>query len=285
MPKIKIAAAVCALLIMTGAGVVVAADSAKPGDILYGIDRAWENTQIAFSRSHQAKARTYLAQADERLVELEAVTSESTAAHLIPTAYADDADTEVIANLLTDYEEALINAQNNAQVAVDTGEDAKELLETIAQTTLEHEATLARVYTQVPKQAQDAIEHAMQVGATKHQEALQNMGKEQQMQVQNQLQEQKGNVEQQLQQLHNQGANTPSFHDAAGEQEKEQNLNNGETESQEQEQNRNQNSESDEETDKQTEGYAEQEANNNAGETQSQEQEQNQNKADNNAQD
>jgi hypothetical protein len=65
-----------ALMVMIGAGGTVAAsEAAKPGDLLFPIERAAERTQLAFARGERA-AELRSAFALERLVELEAILAE-----------------------------------------------------------------------------------------------------------------------------------------------------------------------------------------------------------------
>ncbi len=65
-----------AILVALGAGgTVVASDSARPGDILYPVDRAAERVRVAFT-SEEDEAELKIRFANERLDELESIVSE-----------------------------------------------------------------------------------------------------------------------------------------------------------------------------------------------------------------
>ncbi|MFA5890394.1 MAG: DUF5667 domain-containing protein [Actinomycetota bacterium] len=63
--------AAAATFMLAGSGVAVAADTAVPGDSLYGVDRAIERLQLAMARSPESEVNTHLAQAAERLGEID----------------------------------------------------------------------------------------------------------------------------------------------------------------------------------------------------------------------
>ena len=73
---LKMGALVVGIVAVLGAGTVVAADPSKPGDLLYSIDRAAEQVQLAFSFSDDAKTDLHLSMAKERLTELQALFDE-----------------------------------------------------------------------------------------------------------------------------------------------------------------------------------------------------------------
>src|SRR3989344_6902541 len=67
---------IAALIALLGAGgTVIASDSARPGDILFPVDRATEEVQFAFTPG-QSKAELKIKFAHERLDELESIVSE-----------------------------------------------------------------------------------------------------------------------------------------------------------------------------------------------------------------
>ncbi len=59
-PSIMIPVIIAIILVVAGAGTVIASDAAKPGDALFGVDKALEQTRLDFTISRTAKAE-YLA--------------------------------------------------------------------------------------------------------------------------------------------------------------------------------------------------------------------------------
>lgn len=73
--------------ILSGTGLAFAADRARPGAVLYPVDRALERMQLALTLSHQAKNFLRVRFARERLSEVEAVLTEAQrAAARVPTS-------------------------------------------------------------------------------------------------------------------------------------------------------------------------------------------------------
>lgn len=81
------------VLFTGGAGVVVASDSSKPGDVLYSIDRTAENVRLPFAITDGLKESMHRSLAEERLRELEALFAE------------EDIDAAGIANALNNFTE------------------------------------------------------------------------------------------------------------------------------------------------------------------------------------
>lgn len=59
-----------------GTATVIAADSAKPGDLLYGIDQAVENVQLALATAPEAQEQTRVDLAEERITEINQLLTE-----------------------------------------------------------------------------------------------------------------------------------------------------------------------------------------------------------------
>jgi hypothetical protein len=64
-----------AALVGAAATMAVAAQSSLPGESLYGVKRGIESAQVRFAGDDAARGRTLLAQADNRLTELEQITA------------------------------------------------------------------------------------------------------------------------------------------------------------------------------------------------------------------
>lgn len=67
----RVAAVVVALVCTSGLGVAYAADGSLPGDPLYGVDRAIESLRLSLTTSPLRRAELALANAEERLAELQ----------------------------------------------------------------------------------------------------------------------------------------------------------------------------------------------------------------------
>lgn len=90
---------VLGVLAVSGVGTTVAANYSKPGDFLYGLDRATEQVQLALSLTNGMKESTNRSLAKERLDEIKALLA------------TDNVDASKIAEALKGFEE------NKAQVA------------------------------------------------------------------------------------------------------------------------------------------------------------------------
>lgn len=99
--------AVIAGLFVTSTGTVVAANSSKPGDALYNIDRAAESIQLAVALTDGLKKEAHTTIAEERLKEIQALLAEK------------DVNAPGIANALANFEE---HKQKLADLSDDDGE-------------------------------------------------------------------------------------------------------------------------------------------------------------------
>ncbi len=116
---------IMALIALTG-GTVIAADAAKPGDSLFGIDRAVERVQLNLSLSDVARARTQAEIAEERLRELQELQS------------GEDTDEEDIDTAENEADTALNQAQDTLDDVIENmeskdNEQAQERLEQVRQ--------------------------------------------------------------------------------------------------------------------------------------------------------
>lgn len=96
-----------ALVLVGGVGVSAASNSSKPGDALYGIDRAMENVQVALALTNGMKADVHRSIAEERLQEVSAMLAEK------------NVDAPGIANALANFDE------HKAKVESIYGDDGK----------------------------------------------------------------------------------------------------------------------------------------------------------------
>lgn len=175
-----IVVAVLATVLIGGTATVVASDGSKPGDVLYGIDRAAESAREALTFGDQAKTEFKLAQATERLEELEDLREENA-----PQDRVDEA---------TDNYGATISeaASRLAEIAQNGGDIDEALVSLVTEATSVHLDTLAKVYENVPEQAKASIEKAMtssEQGTEKALEALNgNVSEEKRQQIEERVQ-------------------------------------------------------------------------------------------------
>lgn len=144
--KVVAVSLVTGIVLMFGAGSAVAASQgALPGDTLYGIKRAVERVSLALHRAPEGRAGLQLQFAQIRLNEIQAL-----------LAAGRDAG-EAIEGL----EDALAGAEQDALHAVALGHDADLLLAHVQDMISKHVAVLTGVLDQVPDQAKDAIQRAI----------------------------------------------------------------------------------------------------------------------------
>lgn len=84
-----VAAAAAAVFLGGTAGMATAAQNALPGDTLYPIKRTIERAQAQLNTSDAGKGSDLITQADDRLVEVEAMLAESSKSALVPETLAD----------------------------------------------------------------------------------------------------------------------------------------------------------------------------------------------------
>jgi hypothetical protein len=151
MSWIVIATLVLSLLAGGGAGVVYAADGSSPGDPLYGLDTAIESLRLAVTPDPQARTELALEFAQERLLELQELAAEGGSEDGVQQA-ADG------------YGENVRQAAEALAAAAASGDDQAgvESLKALLQQALTlNTRVLSEVYSQVPEQAQAAIERAI----------------------------------------------------------------------------------------------------------------------------
>lgn len=133
-----------------GARVAYAADGAVPGDALYGLDRAIEKMQWGLTFSPEGQAALGLSLAEERLLELQALTDAGAAEELVQFAAAS-------------YGESVRQAAEAlAAIAAEGGEARSQAVaNVIAAVQAIHTQALNDVLGRVPEQAQESVEQAI----------------------------------------------------------------------------------------------------------------------------
>lgn len=149
--------AVVVLLIATlvGSGTVAASANSLPGSPLYPVKIASERAQLALTFNDNNQAKLHLKFAERRLGEVQA---------LITKGKSEDIDTP-----LSIMNQHLEQAQNIAAAA--SGRDKQELYSKILELTERQQTVLEVVSEQVPDQAREAINHAMEVSRRGHEKA------------------------------------------------------------------------------------------------------------------
>jgi len=137
------------LALLGGGGLVVASDSARPGDALYGLEQAVESIRLAFTLAPEAQAKVHTSLASERIEE---------AISLAGTANREEHFEQALAR----YQEHLQKAQEKAAEAQSQGKDVEEIQAILAENALRHQEVLEGVYERVPEQAKSAIERAIE---------------------------------------------------------------------------------------------------------------------------
>lgn len=104
---------------VTSSGVVVASNSSKPGDALYGIDRKAESLQLTLALTDGLKKEAHKTIAEERLKEIQALLTEK------------DVDAPGIANALSNFEEHKIKISELSDDDGKIDEQEKELVKSL----------------------------------------------------------------------------------------------------------------------------------------------------------
>ncbi|HEU4830755.1 MAG TPA: DUF5667 domain-containing protein [Candidatus Saccharimonadales bacterium] len=174
---------ISAIFVSGMATVAFASNGSKPGDALYNVDKASEFVREIFVFGDEANIKFKLAQATERLEELEALRN-------------DNASQDRVNIAADNYGAAISEAASRlAEIAQNGGDIDEALASLVAEATAIHLDTLAKVYENVPEQAKDSIERAMansEQGIEKSLEALNgSVSEEKRQQVEEKVQNSK----------------------------------------------------------------------------------------------
>jgi len=132
-----------------------------PDSSLYFLKTWWENLQMFFTFNSVAKANLELKLANKRLVEAE---------KLIEKGKIDLAQ-----RLLEKFQARIEKAIQRTEELKNQGQDVSELVAKLAANSARQQEVLAKVYNQVPTQAQEAILKAMEKSATGLSNAIENI--------------------------------------------------------------------------------------------------------------
>lgn len=149
--------AAASILVLGSSSAIAASSGAVPGDSLYGLKRAVERVGLAMHRDPGSRAEFHLRLAGRRLAEAEALVA---GGHGAGGAYRG-------------YERALAAAEANALEAAGLGHDVEALLDHIRAAISKHVDRLSALLAQVPEQAQDAIQRAIDRAAEARDRVLQ----------------------------------------------------------------------------------------------------------------
>ena len=136
------------VFLVGGAGTGLASNSARPGDLLYGMDRSMEGLRHAFTFGDEAEAKLHAEQAQERLGELKSLINGNAPSERLDQAARNYGD---------HLEEALVNANKIGN------EEAKgEVLALVAEETLLDQDELLEQAESAGELVQASIQAAMQ---------------------------------------------------------------------------------------------------------------------------
>jgi hypothetical protein len=180
-------------------GVVLPNPGLTPDSPFYFLDTLGERISLFFARGAEAKAKKALAIAEEKLAEAEVMADEG-----------NEAAAEVAANR---YGETISQAAGVLAQAAQSGEGFDEELKSlVTKATSIHLDVLSRIYEKVPKEAQEAIQGAMEKSSQGGEKALEAIDKKEiKEEVQEQVQERLQETEQRLEQLREEGKPIPAL--------------------------------------------------------------------------
>jgi hypothetical protein len=129
----------------------------KPSGIGYGLTRAWERVQLAFTFNDEKEAELHLRFAERRLSEAIEVLDENN---------------KRAGELLEEYGKNLERGNEISRIAQQVGKNVSSVAELIARATLIHEEVLSGVLEKVPEQAKPAIEKAINNSRAENENAM-----------------------------------------------------------------------------------------------------------------
>lgn len=127
----------------------VASQGSIPGDVLYPVKEVTENVRLTTALDNVSKAKTHLAIADEKLNELEKL-------------QARGASADKIVKALEKMEANKQKADEETEKAQAEGKDVEELVAKLQANLERQQAVLIKVLDQVPEQAKEAIQRALE---------------------------------------------------------------------------------------------------------------------------
>jgi hypothetical protein len=159
MKKILITLSILLLFIMPVASVQASEDVSagiKPGNIFYFLDITFEKVGLFLAFSPEKKAQKALVYAEERLAEAEKSASKN--------------KPKAVEKAMADYEKKILLATEKSKKLKDE-KKAEELLTSILNKTLKHQDILREVRDNVPDEAKEAIDRAIEVSSRGYDQA------------------------------------------------------------------------------------------------------------------
>ncbi|MFH1977866.1 MAG: DUF5667 domain-containing protein [Candidatus Aenigmatarchaeota archaeon] len=129
-----------------------------PDSFMYGFGRFFESVDFAFTFDDVARAGKHIRSAEMRLAEAKAM--------------AEQNKPEFVDNLVDEYEQNIVKANEIAQTVQAAGRDTTEVRERVAVATSLHNDILAGILEKVPEQARTGIQRALQASETGNTAAL-----------------------------------------------------------------------------------------------------------------
>lgn len=174
-----------AILALAGTGgVIIASDSASPGDSLYSIDLAAERVRLALATSSETKAQIQTELAQERVEEALKLAQQQREQHMIQA--------------LERYEKHIEEAQKNADEAKEQGKDVDGILEKLSENHLRHQEVLGDVFEKAPEQAKEAIRNAIENNERNYQKTIDAVSGQKREEIQERHRERLEEISEQL---------------------------------------------------------------------------------------
>ncbi|MDX1765551.1 MAG: DUF5667 domain-containing protein [Candidatus Saccharimonadales bacterium] len=175
-----------AVFVVGGTGTAVASNSARPGDLLYGLDRGMENIRGALTFGEEAKAHYYAKQSQERKGEINSL--------LNGNASEDRLDQAV-----RNYGETMDKALSKANGL--SGEAKEEALSSIAEKSLVHQDNFLEMAEGSGERYQNQLENAFTKANQNFGESSQQLSEAKLEQVMNQARNQVRNLDGLMEQI------------------------------------------------------------------------------------
>lgn len=152
-----------------------------PDNPFYFLKGIKEKIELFLAQSPEAKAEKYAELATRRVAETKQLINKG--------------KPEFVERLMEKHKEHLGKAEEKIEEAKEKGRDVERILAIVAEAASIHQAVLIEVYEKVPEQAQEAIEHAIEVSNKGQEKALEAISKEKREKLKERLEKKGGQKE------------------------------------------------------------------------------------------
>jgi len=168
-----------------------------PGNPFYFLEILSENISNFFIFNEIKKAERLFELAEERLSETEEL--------------ANLGEVDRVEKATQRYEKYLEKALKKAEEVKEKGEDTDKIFTNIAESSIKNQLKLAAVHEKVPKEAKEAIEHAMEESIKGHDRAFEAISEEKQIEIETELEQIFEEVDSVLEELRVEGVSVPKI--------------------------------------------------------------------------